>query len=238
MNTILVLQQYQVNKLYSSLFMYKQKEKNHMVLEPLQAMIQLALLSVCKVGTKLTIQENTLFIQPPSLIQPFNRWYNVDKKDDLYFLFPVIKKFIKWYNPNNKKSAVTKELYELLIKMSIKGLHHLIKTYQFCNNITVIQVINMYIELLTNNEVDDKILENNIKKPEEGNNDINIDEIFEKIITIYKPTLLNIINNILMLLEEEDNNESITNYIIGLNSIMKKNNKNIQDWIQTKLIIS
>lgn len=232
MNTLLLLQQYQLTNLYNTLSFHKTKEKNHMVLEPLQAMINLALLSVCNIGTKLTIQENTLNLQIPSLFQPFNRWYNADKKDDLYFLFPVIKNYIKWYNPLNKssKSPIRKELYDLIIKMVIKGLKNLIKTYQFINNITVIHVINIYIELLQSNDIKD--IDKSIK-----DENINIDEIFEKIITIYEVKLLNIIENTLLILETEDNDNVINNYINGLNLIMKNQNKLIQTWIQSKLII-
>lgn len=229
MNTILLLQQYQITNLYNSLLFHKSKEKNHMVLEPLQSIIQIALLSCCKVGTKLTIQNNLLFLQIPSLVQPISRWYYADKKDDLYFLFPVIKKFIKWYNPINKKSPISKELYDLIIKMSINGLKNLIKTYNNSKNITVIQVINMYIELLSINDNNNQII---------IDDNVNIDEIFEKIITIYKPNLLNIIHSTMLILEEEDNMESVNNYITGLNLIMKNNNKEIQNWIQSKLIIT
>lgn len=234
MNNLLLLQPYQLNNMYSSLFFHKSKDKNHMVLEPLQAIIQIALLSVSKVGAKLTIQQNLLFLQIPSLAQPISRWYNSDKKDDLYFLFPVIKKFIKWYNPTNKKSPINKSLYDLIIKMSINGLKNLIKTYHNSNNITVIQVINMYIELLTLSTTTlQPVIEN-----KEIEDDVNIDEIFEKIITIYTSNLLDIIYKTLLILEEEDNNEAINNYITGLDLIMKKNNKDIQTWIKTKLLIT
>jgi hypothetical protein len=230
MDTLLLLQQYQLKKLYNSFFFYKEKDKNHMVLEPLQAMIQLSLLSVCNIGTKLTISNNTLFIQHPSLVQPLHRWYNSDKKDDLYFLFPVIKKFIKWYNPLNKNSPLTKELYDIILKMSIKGLNNLVKTYQSANNITVTQVITMYIELLTNNDFND----NN----QQSINEItDIDEIFVKIIHIYKPPLLNILYNMLIIIQEEANFDNITNYINGLTYIMKKMNNEAKDWIQNKLIL-
>ena len=65
-----------------------------MILEPLQAMVQLALLSICPIGTKLRIQENILQLQFPTLIQPITRWYNADKKDDVYFLYGVIKRYL------------------------------------------------------------------------------------------------------------------------------------------------
>ena len=38
------------------------KEKSDMILEPLQVMIQLALLAYCPIGTKLSISENIFLI--------------------------------------------------------------------------------------------------------------------------------------------------------------------------------
>jgi hypothetical protein len=96
----------QIKTLYSNLSLSKSKDKLDMILEPLQSMIQLALLGISPTGTKLAIHENILYLQTPSIIQPFSRWYNSDKKDDLYFLFQVIKRFIKWYNPTISKNKI------------------------------------------------------------------------------------------------------------------------------------
>ena len=60
MSAMLLLQSQQI---YNSISLNKSKEKINMVLEPLQAMIQLSLLSVSPIGTKLTIHQNILYIQ-------------------------------------------------------------------------------------------------------------------------------------------------------------------------------
>jgi hypothetical protein len=104
MSSLITFAPNQLKYLYTYFYPIKQKDKLDMILEPLQAMIQLSLLSVCPIGTKITIQENILYLQHPSIIQPISRWYKSDKKDDLLFLFQVIRRFIKWYNPlNNNK---------------------------------------------------------------------------------------------------------------------------------------
>ena len=213
--------------LYNSLAFHKSKDKIDMVLEPLQAMIQLALLSMSPIGTKLTIQENILYLQYPNIIQPLSRWYNADKKDDMYFLFQVIKRFIKWYNPAiNKKSIITKELYQLISTMSIMGLNNLLKTYGSSDSNTIIQVINMYKELLENNDS---------HKYEEVDK-INIDEVFENITKLYDIVLHDIIYCTLQLIKKEEDIELIYNFINGLNLILSKNNKLIKDWIKVNLI--
>ena len=149
MNTILSLQPQQLKNLYSYLAIYKTKDNINMVLEPLQSMVQLALLSVLPIGTKMTINENILYLQNPSIMQPINRWFNIDKKSDLYYLFQVIKRFVSWYNPKNNTSPISNELYQLLISMTINGLDNLIKTYQSTDATAIIQVISMYKVILS-----------------------------------------------------------------------------------------
>ena len=213
----------------------KPKDKIDMILEPLQAMIQLALLSICPIGTKLRISENILYLQSPTIVQGISRWYYSDKKDDLYFLYSVIKRYIKWYNPNiNKKSPVSAELYQLITSMGIEGLNNLFKTYSSSDSNTVIHVIQMYKNLLEYNN--DKILTDEYLLDIEKNK-INIDEVFENIITIYDQISLNVICNILELVKKEENSTNQTYIIDGLNLILYKINHSIKEWIKLNLIL-
>ncbi len=224
------------NYMYNSIvYGGKPKDKIDMILEPLQAMIQLALLSICPIGTKLRISENILYLQSPTIIQPLSRWYYCDKKDDLYFLYSVIKRYIKWYNPNiNKKSPVSVELYQLITSMGIEGLNNLFKTYSSSDSNTVIHVIQMYKNLLEYNN--DKIMTDEYLLDVEKNK-INIDEVFENIITIYDDVILNVVYNILQLVKKEDNIMGQQQIIDGLNSILYKTNYSIKEWIKLNLMI-
>lgn len=226
MNAILKLPASQLKVLYNTLAFHKSKDKIDMVLEPLQSMIQLALLSVSPIGTKLTIQENILYLQVPNIIQPITRWYNADKKDDLYFLFQVIKRFTKWYSPENKNSPLTPELYELIIVMSIDGLNNLVKTYSSSESTTVIQVINMYKNMLERKA-----------SQEVGDEKVNMDEVFENIIKIYDVNILNVLYNSLILIKKEDDILALNNYTEGLNMMLSKIQRNIKDWIKSNLIV-
>ena len=224
-----------INLIYTAFVYNKQKDKIDMILEPLQSMIQLALLSICPVGTKLRIKENILYLHTPNITQPFIRWYNADKKDDLYFLYAVIKRFIKWYNPAlNNKSIMSEELYHLIITMSIEGLGNLFKTYTSSDSNTVIHVIQMYKNLLEYNN--DKIMiEDYIVDGEK--NKINIDEVFEKIIVIYERNIMQVIYYTLLQAKEETEYNYKTNIIDGLNLILNKYNTIIKEWIQLNLIL-
>jgi hypothetical protein len=221
--------------LYNILSHSKSKDKCEMVLEPLQAMIQLSLLSVSSVGTKLRISENILHLHTPDLTQPIIRWYNADKKDDLYFLYSVIKRFIKWYNPQvNKNSPITLELYQLIASMTIQGLQNLFKTYSSSDSNTIIHVIQMYKNLLEYNN--DKILLDEYLVNVD-NSKINIDEVFEKIIIIYEPDILAVIFSTLTLLRNETELPYQFAIIDGLNMIMSKTHRIIHEWINTHLIL-
>ena len=220
--------------LYSTFVYNKQKDKIDMILEPLQSMIQLALLSVCPIGTKLRIKENILYLQMPNIAQPLIRWYNADKKDDLYFLYAVIKRFITWYNSAlNAKSIMSLELYQLIITMSIEGLNNLFKTYTVSDSNTVIHVIQRYKNLLEYNN--DKIMiEDYIV---DGENRINIDEVFEKIISIYDENILQVIYYSLLQAQAEAEYMNRNNVIDGLNMILNKYNLIIKEWIQLNLVL-
>jgi len=206
-----------------------------MILEPLQAMIQLALLSICPIGTKLRIQENILHLQSPTLIQPIARWYYADKKDDVYFLYGVIKRYLKWYNPRmNEKSPVSPELYQLVTSMAMEGLNQLFKTYSSSDSNTVIHVIQMYKNLLEYNN--DKIMGDEFLVDAERNR-INIDEVFEKIVGIYDGTLLSMLQNTLELVRAEEDETNRVYMMEGLNLILYKVTKAIRDWIRVNLTL-
>ena len=206
-----------------------------MILEPLQAMIQLALLSICPIGTKLRIQENILYLQTPTFTQPISRWYNSDKKDDLYFLYSVVKRYIKWYNPAvNKKSPLSADLYQLITKMAKEGFDNLFKTYSSSDSNTVIHVIQMYKNLLEYNN--DKILVDEYIVDVEKNK-VNIDEVFERIIDIYDPHILQITQHTLLMMQEENDPSNQGHHLDGLNQMFMKYNKAIKEWIKVNLIL-
>ena len=213
----------------------RQKDKIDMILEPLQAMIQLALLSICPIGTKLRIQENILYLQTPTITQSIARWYNSDKKDDLYFLYSVVKRYIKWYNPAvNKKSPLSADLYQLITKMAKEGFDNLFKTYSSSDSNTVIHVIQMYKNLLEYNN--DKILIDEYIVDVEKNK-VNIDEVFERIIDIYDPHILQITQHTLLMMQEENDPSNQGHHLDGLNQMFMKYNKAIKEWIKVNLIL-
>ena len=139
-----------IQLLYKTVSGSKKKERFETILEPLQALIQIALLSYYPIGSKLTIQNNILHIQAPSYSQSVTRWYNNDTQEDLFYLFNIFCRFKKFYT--DMKVEHTK-LFELLIHLAKNGINNLIRTYNQTDKTHVLHTLQMYKNMLdgTNN---------------------------------------------------------------------------------------
>ena len=139
-----------IQLLYKTVSGNKKKERFETILEPLQALIQIALLSYYPIGSKLTIQNNILHIQAPSYSQSVTRWYNNDTQEDLFYLFNIFCRFKKFYT--DIKVEHTK-LFELLIHLAKNGINNLIRTYNQTDKTHVLHTLQMYKNMLdgTNN---------------------------------------------------------------------------------------
>lgn len=235
----------------------KKKERFDIILEPLQAITQLALIAFCPYGSKLTISNNLLFIQSANWGQGVIRSFNNDKRDDLFFLFNSIIRFNKFYSylkggDNSNKSD--KLLYELLIRLSKKGIDNILQTYANVDEPSLLHTLQMYKTLLDNPNLimdndnnkgqrnEQKNEQRNEQKNEQRNNDStssdvskkNIDDVFIKIRDIYSTYDRNMIFNILTLIEKRP--EYYENYITGLNSVMEPINVQIKKWINDNIV--
>jgi hypothetical protein len=68
-------------------------------------------------------------------------------------------------------------------------------------------------------------------------NKINIDEVFEKIITIYDENILSVMYFSLLQAQVETEYNNKNNVIDGLNMILNKYNLIIKEWIQLNLVL-
>lgn len=86
-----------MSSIYGYVSSGKRKERYDVILEPLQAVIQLALLSACPIGSKICIENNLLSVQLPVWSQGLTRSWNKDKREDVLLLFNAIQRFNKMY---------------------------------------------------------------------------------------------------------------------------------------------
>ncbi len=199
----------------------QQKERQDMILEPLQVMIQLSLLSNCEIGTKVSVSDNLLHIQRPSVVQGALRWWKGDNKDDLYYLFHAIRRYYLWYK---SKDTV---IFNYILLSAINGLEKLIETYKLVKNTAITHTLSLYTNILK--------LENQELFESPNKNAINMDKVFENIVNLYDKKELMVVFNILKKMEETTNNIYKDYYITALLSFLEPTHLEIRKWIQDKL---
>lgn len=132
----------------------KRKERFDIILEPMQALIQLALMAFCPYGSKLSISNNLLFIQQPTWVQGLIRSFNHDKRDDLFFLFNAILRFNKFYAfLKNSDLEDDRMLFDLLIRLGKRGIDNILQTYANVDQPSLLHTLQMYRTLLDNPEL-------------------------------------------------------------------------------------
>ena len=98
-------------------------------LEPISALIKLAILNYKQEGTKISINDNGIFFQEPYMYQGLLRyWYN-DSRYDIDKLELLITKAIIWISVNLNSESY-KKATQFIFKKCINGLLKLSKSYQ------------------------------------------------------------------------------------------------------------
>ena len=152
----------------------KTKERFETILEPLQAIIQIACLTYYPIGSKLAIHNNILIVQAPGYTQQVKRWYNNDKKEDVFYLYNVFSRFNKFYknvlcpqqshaqtNSVHTNEHITSaasiytnsQLFTLLHELAKTGINNLIRTYNQTDKIHILHTLQMYKGMLDSPEL-------------------------------------------------------------------------------------
>ena len=149
---------YAVNFIYNSVI-NKKKERFNVILEPLQAVIQIALLSFAPNDSKLNIYNNILFIQTPNWNQSILRTYYNDSKNDIFFLFNVFTRFTKFYQ-HLKLIVDPKDdqlnMFKLLQETATIGIDKLLQTYRHTENPAILHTLNLYKKIFNEEPVNSK----------------------------------------------------------------------------------
>ena len=222
--------------------LHNRKERSDMILEPLQVMTQLAILSYSPIGTKVSVSDNILQLHKPHLFQGVYRWYNSDGKDDLYYLFHAIRRYYKWYkkelvsdDDDDENSDFEQEtddennkimIFNYILKCGISGLDKLIQTYSATEQTTITHTLQLYKNILSMETPD--VFKN------ASEDSVSIDTVFQNIKSVYSDNMLELLYNGLVIL---DKCEEIYKpyYIDGLLKIVTPTNDQIRKWIREKL---
>lgn len=237
--------------LYKTVYSRRKKERFETILEPLQAILQIALLSFYPVGTKITIQNNILTLQPPAYSQSMLRWYNNDTKEDLYFLFNVFHRFKKFYAKYKENDgSVQHRLHMLLTELAKTGINKLIRTYGQTDKPHILQTLTMYRyilddqlspEIMTLHPPNPSKTTKHKMKPvlnddEDATTNANntVDDIFIAIVDIYIPEMQHIMYNTLILMQNNESNYQA--YAEGLNKILEPTCITLKKWIDEHIV--
>ena len=216
---------------YNLLKNEKKKERFDIILEPLQAVTQLALLSFCPKGSKLTISNNLLSIQDPSWVQGLWRSYNNDTKEDLFFLFNSIVRFNRFYSYLKTEPDEYCDLFELLVQLGKRGIDKLLQTYATTEQPALLHTLQLYRILLDKPLPFTEAEEVEVNK-NHGTN--TIDDIFLQIRDLYTSSELILLYQSLLLLEK--NPERYDVYIKGINTMLSPVHGQIQKWISDHIV--
>jgi hypothetical protein len=214
----------------------KKKERFDIILEPLQAVTQLALLSFCPKGSKLTIANNLLNIQTPTWTQGMVRLYNHDGRDDLFFLFNAIVRFNRFYKYLSEENSDYTDLFDLLVHLGKKGIDKLLQTYANTEQPALLHTLQLYRSLLDKPGMFTENEETNVNKLHIGTGVSagNIDDVFIKIRSLYNSHELMILYQTLIMLEK--NPDQYATYILGLNTLLSPTYDKIQKWIIENIV--
>ena len=137
----------------------KPRERFETILEPLQALLQIGFLAFYPIGSKLAIHNNILTVQAPGYTQNMRRWYNNDKKEDVFYLYNVFSRFNKFYKTvltgagAGAGAGANAALFGLLNELAKTGINNLIRTYNQTDKIHILHTLQMYKGMLDNPEL-------------------------------------------------------------------------------------
>ena len=118
-----------INSAVSYVTNYVSHEKKNYVIEPLSCIIRLAILAYKKKGTKISLYDNSIYLQEPGPLQGTLRWITRNNRNDIQFLLSPINKAILKYGKKDDKSEVMHEQLMNIFRLAIKGLQNLKYSY-------------------------------------------------------------------------------------------------------------
>lgn len=199
------------------------------LLDPMSTLIKLSLISFCEKGTKISINENSIELQKPGLLQGAIRWSQGDKRTDLHNLYAPIEKALEWYNPKDNKALTY--IYEL----AINGLRSLKKAYsELGNSNLVAHTISYYITIIDNklkgveNSINpENILAESIYKEDSGINRLQTIWTLDEIKIVY--------HCLLQVTEAKNKNKELENYINSIVSILEGKDKQVRELLYRRM---
>lgn len=211
--------------LYALVRNERKKERTEMILEPLQAIAQLATLGFRPAGTKLSITNNVLVAQEPLWSQSIERSYNHDKRDDLVYLFSVIARFHKFYQKLAQDSAVFGRLYHTLVELASRGIDSIVQTYASGDHGALLQSLKMYKTMLNEPEL--------CAEQKESKTLEDVDDVFINVRSQYNDHHFTVMLGLFELLQADPAN--YVSYVAAMENMLAPVSRGIQRWIHERI---
>jgi hypothetical protein len=208
------------------------------ILNPLTVIIKLSILSCKPIGTKIHIQNNTIYFQEPGIFQGLTRYIFKSDKSQLQYIYNPIK--IACKNYLSKEFIINTPNIVNIFMSAKKGLEKLIKTYASCS-ITIL-CLKYYYVIITN-YINQSLSLNEILKEPIFNDDNDLTKKYYTKDLINKlenqwnisKSKLKIILDLMDFLLNQDINENQTNNIKSLENIINNNDQDTQKIISESI---
>ena len=120
-------------------FFMKKKEKNT-IIDPFSCLVKLSMLKYLDKGTKISVHQNRICFNSPTIIQGMVRFIYGDGREDLHNIFQPIQKCVEWFW-NDKNDDIT-----YMFNNAVNGLKILKNAYS--TYATIQHTIDYYIIVL------------------------------------------------------------------------------------------
>ena len=150
---------YPFYRLVTTMYQANDHTNKNLILEPLSCVLRIILLHYKEKGTKISIVDNGISYNSPSVVQGFFRsWYG-DKREDLHNLCSPLIYFTKWYPKEN-------DFFKGLYKECENGFIVLKEVYD--KHSTIHHTINHYLSILkgeTSEDIPESVLQETPENP-------------------------------------------------------------------------
>ncbi len=171
------------------------------ILDPLSAIIKLAVISNKPIGTKLRIDNNIISLQEPGPFQALCRYILKSNKTDIQYLYNPIEIACNNYLTKNiiQQNPKIKDLF----KCAQNGILKLIETYKSCSVMRI--CLNYYLSIISNH-LDEKHNDSLFRK--DGMSPFYTPEIIDKLSKIWTQDKIKIILNLTSFLSSDESAET------------------------------
>tara|TARA_B110000261_G_C12997791_1_gene322942 strand:+ start:160 stop:729 length:570 start_codon:yes stop_codon:yes gene_type:complete len=176
------------------------------LLEPFSVFIKLAIVSFKETGTKISVGDNTIYIENPGMLQGIKRFISRSNREHISYLSKPIKRVLVMYPPEN-------ENLQYIYGRVIKGIGLLKLSYHHKSS-TILHSLDLYIHLINKSLIKHK-------EPD----DIHIPE---KLIDLWKPDDIHIL---CLLFKDCESTDGDINYINSIECILKSKESAINNAI-------